>query len=1117
MFTNRFLLLVLLTSNCFFSVFAESPVRIWEEKVEMPTYRLEAADKNPMFYKHESYQGAQKKIYPYPFLEQVTNIREDKPHKFLFLENEYTKLAIAPDIGGRLYFATDKTNGYDIFYHNHVVKPALIGMLGAWISGGIEWCVFHHHRNTTHMPVDYTLAKNQDGSATIWFGETERRHRMKWLIGVTLSPGSSAIKTTVKMFNRTPLPHSMLYWANVAVHVNENYQVLFPSSVNTATYHAKNDFVHWPIGKGRYQGVDYTGVDLSWWKNHPEPVSFFAWDLQEDFMGGYDHGQNAGLVHVGNHHVVCSAKLWEWGPGPRGAMWDTKILTDSDGPYAELMVGAFSDNQPDYSWIQPGEVRTFSQTWYPVRDIGGFRYANERGAVNLTLDDGILKIGLNTTTDYENAQIVLQANERILYEETVTIGPASPVIRTVKVPRTINETNLICSLFSKKGAELIRYQPRDRVEAEDLPPEVEPPPPPSEIVSNEDLFFTGLRIQQIHNPRIDPDAYFLEAIRRDSLDSRCNTMMGVNKVKQGLYAESERMLKRALIRPRAEYTRPGNAEAHFYLGLAQRALGKTAAAEDNLYRASWDFAFHAAAHEQLAELSCLGGDHVQALDHINRALRHNTINTRLRNIRSTLFRKLGLLEDAESSARAVIAFDPLDFWARNELALILLGQGKTNEAIEVSGRLVKRMREDVQNYLELASDYGSLGLWEEAIDVLWRPVERNTDFAATYPMLHYYLGYYALRKGDQKTAERYFRAAAQMPADYCFPFRLESETVLKAAISANSKDAMALYYLGNLLYEKRPAEAIRAWESARELAPGFAITHRNLGWAYARIRNDVDMAIEAYEKAVENNPNDPRLFSELDELYEKGNTDPEKRLAMLKKHHPVVVKLNNSFLREIMVQVLSGHYDTAIRYLDENFFHIREGGGEIHNVFVDAHLLRGLDRLKSGDARGALDDFVRAAEYPENLSVGLPRRDRKAPKIAYFTGLAHGKLGNSKQANTFFEKATGQDVRGRGTETDFYRAMALRRLGNTAEAARIFETIRVRGERQLGTTSETDFFAKFGEQQTEDAQKSDAWFLFGLGQMGLGANGEASTAFEKAAALNLSHRGVKVAVRLMRL
>ena len=350
-------ILLIIPGNCM-----SGQVRIWEEMITLPTYEPKAADRNPMFYVPDAYQGAMRVIYPYPLMDNLSTVRSEKEYRAVYLENEYIKLCILPDIGGRLLYATNKTDHYEMFYRQHVIKPANIGMLGAWISGGIEWCVFHHHRASTYLPVDYRLVENDDGSKTIWFGEIEPRQRMKWSIGLTLHPGRSYIEADVRMFNPTEHTQSILYWANVAVHVNDDYQAIFPPSVTQGVYHAKNSFIHWPIADDIYNGKDYTGgIDVSWWKNHPDPISIFAHDLQEDFMGGYDHGKNAGFVHVGNHNIVKGAKLWEWGPGEYGHMWDSEILTDDDGPYAELMTGAFSDNQPDYSWIKPGEVKRAKQ------------------------------------------------------------------------------------------------------------------------------------------------------------------------------------------------------------------------------------------------------------------------------------------------------------------------------------------------------------------------------------------------------------------------------------------------------------------------------------------------------------------------------------------------------------------------------------------------------------------------------------------------------------------------------------------------------------------------------------------------------------------------------------
>ena len=470
-----------------------------------------------------------------------------------------------------MFSAVDKTNDYDFFYHQHVIKPALIGMLGAWISGGVEWCAFHHHRNTTFLPVDYTLQEHPDGSKTIWIGETERRHRMKWLIGLTLYPDRSYVEATVKFFNRTPQPHSILYWANVAVHVNDDYQVVFPPSVQVATYHSKIDFTHWPVSQGRYRNYDYQGVDVSWWKNSPVSNSFFAWNLQQDFMGGYDHGRQAGVVHVGNHHVVCGAKLWEWGTGTYGRAWD-RILTDDDGPYAELMVGAFSDNQPDYSWIKPYEVKTFKQYWYPIRDIGPFQNANLHGAVSLLLQPaGTAKIGFHTTSRRSGARVELKVRDRVVLEQTIDIGPDQPFTHEVGLPADTQPTDVRVALFTADGDELLAYQPVDRPAVTKLPEPVQAPAKPEDIKTNEELYLTGLRVEQIHNPSVDPVQYYEEALRRDAGDSRSNTMLGIHFNRHGRYDLAEQHLRAAIDRMSQGYTRLRDAEASYQLGIALRA------------------------------------------------------------------------------------------------------------------------------------------------------------------------------------------------------------------------------------------------------------------------------------------------------------------------------------------------------------------------------------------------------------------------------------------------------------------------------------------------------------------------------------------------------------------
>ncbi len=410
----------------------------------------------------------------------------------------------------------------------------------------------------------------------------------------------------------------------------------------------------------------------------------------------------------------------------------------------------------------------------------------------------------------------------------------------------------------------------------------------------------------------------------------------------------------------------------------------------------------------------------------------------------------------------------------------------------------------MESYLELAIDYGNCGLWDEAIEVLMRPVKGKMDFAGTYPMIYYYLGYFYQQKGNTSEASKYFSLAKEMPTDYCFPFRLESIGVLNTAIELNISDARAYYYLGNLLYDLQPDEAIKQWEKSRTIDDSFAAVHRNLGWAYYRSEKDISKAIASYEKAVGYNDKDPRFYVELDSLYEVRNVPLNKRLALLEKNHKTVIQRNDSFLREITVLVLVGRYDEAIDFLADNHFHVREGGGEIHDVYVDAHLLRGLSYLKDRQFDKALSDFQEASEYPENLSVGRPKNDRRAPQVAYYTGTAYEALGDTEKASEFYKKVADQRVSSRWSEARFYQGLCFNKLDQKDRAEEIFDELIDNSKKELSKEAVVDVFAKFGRQQTEQARKASAHYELGLGYLGKGLRDQAKAEFETAVKLNVS-------------
>jgi tetratricopeptide (TPR) repeat protein len=1087
---NLFIPVLLISVNCM-----NGQVKIWEGMLTLPTYEPKPADKNPMFYVPDAYQGAKRVIYPYPMMDNLSSEKSDKEYRAVYLENEYIRLCLLPDIGGRLFYATDKTNDYEMFYRQHVIKPANIGMLGAWISGGIEWCVFHHHRASSYLPVDYRLVENDDGSKTIWFGEIEPRQRMKWSIGLTLHPGRNYVEADVRMFNRTEHTHSILYWANVATHVNEEYQVVFPPSVAEGVYHAKNSFIHWPVSDEIYNGKDYTGgIEVSWWKNHPDPISIFAYDLQEDFMGGYDYSKDAGVVHVGNHHIVKGAKLWEWGPGEYGHMWDCEILTDEDGPYAELMTGGFSDNQPDYSWIKPGETKTLKQYWYPVREIGGFRNANLDAAVNLVLNgDDRIRMGLNATRSLKDCRVILLENDSIIHEERIDIGPGLPYNAELKVAKGSDIERFKISLLDRDGHELISYQEKKKEYRAELPETVKPPRKPGEIEQVEELVLTGQRIMQFHNPGYNPEDYFMEAIRRDPYNSLANLHLGNLAAKDGRYDEAANFYRTTISRITADYTRPRDCEALYMLGTVLKHQKKYAAAIDTLYRASWDQAYYGVSHFELAGISMLMGNYTEALDHLNRTLSMNRINPKVYALKSALLRHLGDLDGSTANALKARFLDPLDQMAAYELVLGNKLPGEEFTAL---------MNHNRENYLELATDYLDNGLYKEAAGVLDLALESDHPSLNSYPILLYYAGWLSEKLGDKESARRYYESASAASTDYAFPYRFETLEILEAALQFNPNDASAWYYMGNILYDHQPAKAISCWERAVLIQQDLAIAYRNLGWGAYRFKDDIPGAINFYEEAVKTKSDDPRYYLELDMLYEMNNEPLAKRFALFSANHEIVKQRDDSYLREVEVLLLNGAYDQAITYLMERTFLRQEGVVRLHDLFVDAHLLKGRELLLSGQAGEALKHFLLADTYPENQRIGRISSYPKEAQVYYFTGKAYQEMKKKGEAKSYFKKAVDTGVG--ESEYLYYKALSQKELGLEEQAAVLSETLIKTGAEALERAGEADYFAKFGEQTRVNERKAAAYYKMALGYKAAGENGKAQEAFGNALKLKNS-------------
>ena len=422
-------------------------IKAWREIVTIPTYEIGKAEKNPIFLEKRVYQGSSGVVYPYPVIESIAN--EPTPHDWnvVFLENEYIKVMVMPELGGRIQMAYDKIKQRHFVYYNHVIKPALVGLAGPWISGGIEFNWPQHHRPSTYSPVDCDIVENKDGSVTVWVNEMERMFHQKGAAGFTLRPGCAYLEIQGRVSNRTPLPQTFLWWANPAVEVNDAYQSVFPPDVNAVFDHGKRAVSSFPIATGTYYKMDYSaGVDISNYKNIYVPTSYMAVNSKYDFEGGYENDTKGGMLHVASHHFSPGKKQWTWGNGDFGRAWDRNLTdkatgTVSDGlpvgsvrtgfrPYIELMAGVYTENQPDFTWLMPYEEKQVVQYFMPYRELGVVKQASKDFILNID-EGGHFKV---LATSKQEVRIVLRDKKGEEYfNQVVTLSPEKVFEQTVDV------------------------------------------------------------------------------------------------------------------------------------------------------------------------------------------------------------------------------------------------------------------------------------------------------------------------------------------------------------------------------------------------------------------------------------------------------------------------------------------------------------------------------------------------------------------------------------------------------------------------------------------------------------------------------------------------------------
>ncbi|MBQ3055611.1 MAG: DUF5107 domain-containing protein [Oscillospiraceae bacterium] len=975
-------------------------VQVEQVQQIIPTYLPKPANDLPMFFENKPYQGASGRLYPIPYSDGITDEKQDVPYTVFNLENEYIKTQVLPEIGGKILRGYDKVGAHDFIYYNEVIKPALVGLAGAWISGGIEFNWPQHHRPTTFMPLEAVIEENPDGGKTVWTGEVEPFGRMKGMAGITLDPGRSYIKAKVRVYNRTAMPQLFMWWANLAVPVNNDYRTIFPPDCEWVNDHDRRAVLSWPIAKGVYQTArpyDFgEGTDLSHYDAVKVPSSYLISQGQSDmdFIAGYDVGIQKGIATVANHHISPGKKMWHWGIGEFGDMWCNN-LTDENGPYIELMTGVYTDNQPDFTWIAPYESREFEQYWYPIRDIGEVKNATIDAALNLEeREDGVF-FGFNVTGVFANAQVRVTAKDKVLFHETCDMTPEVSYMKTIQTDAEFSDITV--SLMSEEGKVLVSYTPYVRGQKEPIIPR-KPVVRPSEIETVEELYINGYHLEQYKQHNYRAEDYYLEGIRRDPGDIRCNTSMARISLKNGLFEDCVSYCDVAIRRLTARNEHPTDTEAFYLKGLALTFMGREKEAYDILYKAAWNYTHRSAAMFELACMDCKQGDYFEALRKLEESLGLNRGHTKAQNLKNAILRKLGKTAKSESD-------DKLDLFALIE-----------NSHVEDHSALIAQFAAKAENILDVARDYMKAGLLDDALYALG-------FYHGESPLVEYYKAYLTREN-------KYIKAAEAMESGYCFPSNLEDIAVLTYAIEQDSTAANACYYLGSLYYDRfRYDEAASLWNEGIRRDKTHGKIWRNLALYYFDKAGDAATAKSCMEQALKYK-HDPRLLLEYQQLLKNMNYTPEQRLKVYDEYPDLLAERDDCYLDRLTLISQTGDFKRAIDLAKAKRFHIYEGGeGKLTKQHAWMHVLYGNALTAEGKTEEAKAAYLDGVNMPKSYGEAKTFFNQEA-HIFYFLGRLCEQVG--EDAKSAYEEAA--IYKAAVSELSLFRALALNKLGQNTEA-----------------------------------------------------------------------------------
>jgi len=908
-----------------FSIPICGQVRVWEGVLKLPTYEEGAPDPNPPFNQFSTGRFN----YPYTLRNEITNTRAEHAWRAVYLENEYLKCSVLPDIGGHLYTCVDKISGQPMFYANPSIKKARIGYRGAWAAFGVEFNFPVSHNWVSMSPVNYAFAEHSDGSASATVGNIDRVYGMEWMVQLTLRPGSTVLEQRVTLSNRSDVRHRFYWWNNAGVQVWDDSRIQYPQRFAAA--HGFAEVQRWP--------VEAQGKDLSVIRNQTDgPVSLFTHGSREDFMGVWNPHTNTGTAHFAEYLQVPAKKIWSWGVDADGLDWRT-ALSDNDSAYVELQAGLFR-NQETYAFLEPREAISFTEYWMPVRDTGGISRANLAGVVHLQRDNNVLSVALNANRKIPAATITLLNGTTSLLQEKEDLAPDRVWEKEVAIPASAG--GLTFDLKGNDGAFLLRqtegqydWVPESQIK---LGPQISYKIPEESQRTADDWLQVG-QDEELNGNVLAAVQTYEKALQK--FPHAFELLKAAGRLDASLSRFEEALPRLAEVRDR----NTSDTEVSYYLGIAYDGLEREEEAADAYGEALRLPGSQAAAAVRLAEVQARAGKLEQAKELLTLSLQSAPEDLRAAEELVAIRKALRETNEAETLAKERLARFPLSSFLREE-------SGNPDLA---------HLAGDPYRVLNIAYEYARLGLYRKAIEVLSREypsvkadqAEPGSVAPQNHPLVVYFRGY--CRESLGESPEKDYAQASRLSTLYIFPNSIEEQRALRAAIRRNEKDATAHYLLGTWHFARGQTDAaLSEWNRARELNPKIPVLEASTGMALLNIKHEFAAASNAFEDGIANDPMNTVNYSGAAVAMTLLGRSSAERVKMLERY-PDLSRMPTSLVYELALNhAEEGNYQAAVDLFRNRFFGREEGGTNVRQVWIEVNLQRALTLARTSHCKDAV-------------------------------------------------------------------------------------------------------------------------------------------------------------------